>query len=397
MTDSTVIRLKKGRDRTGRFRHPWIFSGAIAAIDGNPQPGDIVRVVDSGGDFIGQGYYNPLSQIAVRILEFAEAAKIDGGWWDARIAESIARRRSIINSETNSCRLIYGEADFLPGLIVDLYADFLTVQFLTAGTERLKNEIVDSLTKQMKTEGIYERGDSPARKKEGLPQISKPLYGRLPPSGLTIRENGLSYEVDIIGGQKTGWYFDQRDNRLAVAEFSAGGTVLDCFSYSGGFSIAALTRGAAHSTLVDSSAAFLDQARRNLRLNHLPESKADFVNGDAFDYLRELQRDNRSFDLVILDPPKFAPTKNSLEKAMSGYKDINLLGLKLVRSGGYLATFSCSGAIDWQLFRTAVGWAAIDSGRKVQITHQMRQAPDHPVLFSFPQSEYLKGFLCRVE
>ncbi len=380
-----------------RFHHPWIFSGAIASIEGKTQAGDIVRVVDSNGDFVGQGYYNPLSQIAVRLLEFDETAKIDAAWWDARIAESISRRRNIISPKTDSCRLIFGESDFLPGLVVDLYCSFLIVQFVTAGTERFKKEIVDSLTARLKVEGVFERADIPARKKEGLPQQSQLLFGKSPPSRMIIRENGLSYEVDLIGGQKTGWYFDQRDNRLAVADLAADSRVLDCFSYTGGFSITALSHGAVHSTLVESSGSFLDQAHCNLRLNHLPESSAELINADAFNYLRKLRDENRLFDLVILDPPKFAPSKSNLEKAINGYKDINLLGLKLVNPGGYLATFSCSGAVDWRLFRTAVGWAAADSNRKVQIIKQMHQAPDHPVLFSFPQSEYLKGFLCRVE
>ncbi len=391
------IILKPGRDKTARQYHPWIFSGAIAKASKSITPGEIVRVLSNKDDFLAFGYYNSRSQIRVRLLEWDEHKSVNDAWWFQRLKDAISCREKLLGDDkTNACRLVYGESDFLPGLIVDKYAGHIVIQSLTAGIEKVKDLIVSNLVELLSPAGIYERSDSESRALEGLSIISGSLYGEAPPEYLEILENNLKFWVDIKSGQKTGFYLDQRDNRQAVSDFAKGCEVLDCFSYSGGFSVSALSGGAKSVVMVDSSAQSLKLAGENIKLNHFESSKVESHEGDVFKVLREFRASERKFDLIILDPPKFAPSKSDLKRALSGYKDINLLAMGLLRPGGILATYSCSGAVDSQTLQTVLFWASSDLARPVQILKPLSQGPDHPRLVSFPESEYLKGFICQV-
>ena len=391
------IVLKPGRDKNARQQHPWIFSGAIGTVSGAIGPGEIVRVTDSKKDFISFGYFNSRSQIRVRLLEWDEKRIVDDDWWFSRIKDSVERRSGLsANGSTNAYRLVYGEPDLLPGLIVDKYADFMVVQILTAGIENLKPLIISALGELMSPSGIYERSDAESRSLEGLPQRAGPLAGNSPPDKIAISENGFKFLVDIKSGQKTGFYLDQRENREAVSLFTDRRDVLDCFSYTGGFTINALAGGAKNIVMVDSSGPSLNLAEENLRLNGFDPAKVESIDGDVFKVLREFRSTGRSFDVVILDPPKFAPAKTDLMRALSPYKDINMVAMSILRPGGILATFSCSAAVDPQTLQTIIFWASVDAGRPVQIIKNLSQGLDHPRLASFPESEYLKGFICRV-
>jgi 23S rRNA (cytosine1962-C5)-methyltransferase len=393
---NTVI-LKPGRDKTARKYHPWIFSGAIKEIKGDIGPGEIIEVYDGGNNFIAYGYYNVRSQIRVRMLEWDKNVRPDYTWWFDKLRAAIERRKQLLESgQTNSCRLIYGESDLLPGLIVDKYSDYLVVQALSAGIEKVKNIIVSSLEKIVSPVGIFERSDTESRTLEGLPSAMGILWGKEPPNHVIIKENGFSFSVDIKSGQKSGFYLDQRDNRAAVSKFAAGLYILDCFSYSGGFSVYALGSGAKSATLVDSSKQSLELAFENIKLNRLEGPDVQTVAGDVFEVLRIFRDEGKTFDMIILDPPKFAPSKADLKKALLGYKDINLSAMRLLRPGGILATFSCSGAVNPQTLQTVLFWAATDANRSVQILQSLSQGIDHPRLVTFPESEYLKGFICRV-
>jgi 23S rRNA (cytosine1962-C5)-methyltransferase len=391
------IILKPGRDKTAKQYHPWIFSGAIAKASNSIGPGEIVRVLSNKGDFLAYGYFNVRSQIRIRLLEWNEDTQVDNAWWFRRIKEAVDGRAKLLgDGKINACRLIYGESDFLPGLIVDKYADYLVIQTLTAGIENVKGLIVSSLVELLSPKGIFERSDSESRTLEGLSIISSSLYGESPPEFIEILENNLRFLVDIKSGQKTGFYLDQRDNRQVVSDFARGCETLDCFSYSGGFSISALSGGAISVVMVDSSAQSLRLASDNIKLNGFDLALIEPREGDVFKVLREYRASERKFDLIILDPPKFAPTKSDLKRALSGYKDINLLAMGLLRTGGILATFSCSGAVDPQTLQTVLFWASSDLARPVQILKTLSQGSDHPRLVSFPESEYLKGLICRV-
>jgi 23S rRNA (cytosine1962-C5)-methyltransferase len=395
-TLSTVV-LKAGRDKNARQRHPWIFSGAIARVKGDIAPGEIVRVTDAAGGFVAYGFFNSRSQIRVRLLGWDEETTVDEAWWFARVSESVSRRAALAkDTGTNAYRLIYGESDFLPGVFVDKYADFLVAQFHTAGAERVKAAITAALAEKLWPRGIYERSDADSRAHEGLAPSLGTLAGEEPPEFFEIKENGLKFKIDIKSGQKSGYYLDQRDNRVAAASFAKGREVLDCFSYTGGFSVYALAGGAKSATLVESSAQSMALARENVALNGLDSGSMELIEGDVFKMLRRFRGEERKFDMVILDPPKFAPTRADLKKALSGYKDINLLAMQLLRPDGILATFSCSGAVDPQTLQTVIFWASTDAGRPAQILKTLSQGADHPRLASFPESEYLKGFICRI-
>lgn len=392
-----TVTLKPGRDKTARHRHPWIYSGAIARADKNIPVGEIVRVIDSKGNFVAYGYYNAASQIVLRLLEWDEKTTVDGNWWQDKLRGAIERREFLSgDTKTNCYRLVYSESDLLPGLIVDRYADYLVLQSLSAGIERVKDAIVRHLMDILHPAGIFERSETEIRKLERLRPSSGLLAGAAPPEKLTVMENGLQFELDIRSGQKSGLYLDQRENREIVASHADGRDLLDCFCYSGGFAIHALARNARSATLLDSSGPALAQAKANIGLNGIDEGRATFIESDVFKTLREFRAEGRRFDLVILDPPKFAPSKADLKKALSAYKDINMQALSILNPNGILATFSCSGAVDSQTLQTALFWAATDIGRQAQIIKVLSQAPDHPRLVTFPESEYLKGFLCRV-
>lgn len=391
------IYLKPGREKPVKQRQPWVFSGAVHSVEGEPQPGEVVGVRDAGGAFLAWGAYSPSSQIRVRLLDWHESTEVDEAWWKRRLIEAIDRRAPLLNgSDTDACRLVYAESDFLPGLIVDTYADYLVMQVLSAGSERLKEATAEVLNERLQPAGIYERSDSQVRKLEGLEPRTGPLVGAEPPERLEIREHGHRFLVDIRGGQKTGFYLDQRTNRQCAAEFARDRQVLDCFAYTGAFGVYAARAGAASVVSLDSSPGALELLKENFALNDLPLAETDVVQGNVFELLRTFRDRGQSFDMIVLDPPKLAPTRRSVGNARRAYKDLNLLAMKLLRPEGILATFSCSSFVSPELFQQIVTWASVDAEREVQILQRLGQAEDHPVRLAFPQSEYLKGFICRV-
>lgn len=393
-----TVRLKPGRERALENRHPWIFSGAIAGVDGACTPGDIVLIVDAQGGHRAWGYYNPRSQIAVRILSWDVTEGIDQAFLWRRLEQAIARRQALPGlADTTACRLVNAESDGLPGLIVDCYDDWLVLQSLTAGIERLKDDIADLLMELVHPRGIYERSDVDVRPREGLADKSGTLRGETPIGPVTIEEQGRLFHVDLLRGHKTGFYLDQRENRARVAAYCSGGEVLNAFSYTGGFGVYAGTAGAHRIVNLDSSVEALRAAEEHMLLNNVPGERGESIAGDAFRVLRTFRDQARRFDVIVLDPPKFAFSQAQLPSATRGYKDINLQAMHLLRPGGILATFSCSGAVDENLFQKIVFGASVDAGRDVQILERLGQAADHPVLLSFPEAAYLKGLLCRVE
>lgn len=403
MPKSAQIILKSGREKSVLHRHPWLFSGAIGRVVGDPEPGDIVRVHSSNGEFLAHAYYNPRSQISLRLLSWDAAESIDERWWRGAIARSIARRKALsTNPETNSYRLIYSEADGLPGLIVDRYADYLVCQFLTAGVERRREEIAEALWDQQRPSAILDQSDNESRALEGLPPSGGKIRGEVSVTSFTIRENGFHYHMGLGRGQKTGFYLDQRRNRMQVAAHAAGRRVLDCFCYSGGFTIPILAASPTSMTCIDSSEYSLNTLRENVKLLSIdrPElavGEIEYANANVFEKLRKYRDEDREFDMIVLDPPKLAASQSQVARAKRAYKDLNLLALKLLTPGGILATFSCSGSITRTDLQSVLSWAATDAKRRVQIIDQLTQGEDHPVLVSFPESEYLKGLICIVE
>ncbi len=391
----TNVFLKQGRTKSVRNRHPWVFSGALKRIGGHPADGDIVTVRDSDGQFLARGYLNQRSQIAVRLLTWDHDQTIDAAWWQQRITQSIARRQALIDDpHTTAFRLIHAESDLLPGLIVDQYADFLVIQCLTLGIAQRRDTIVPILIDALAPRGIYERSDVDVRKLEGLAPESGPLYGDTPPPEIDILENGRHFWVDIATGQKTGFYLDQRENRQILTRYAQAREGLNVFSYSGAFGVYAASGGAASIVNLDSSQDALALAQKNMRLNQLSIHSA-YELGSAFKVLRQYRDRGRRFDLIILDPPKFAPTRKHAQRAARAYKDINLLAFKLLRADGILFTFSCSAGVNADLFQKIVFGASVDANRDVQIIQRLSQSADHPILLSFPESAYLKGLVCR--
>lgn len=392
------ITLLPERDRPVRHRHPWVFSGAIADVTGAPAPGDIVDVRDARGEWLARGYYNPRSQIVVRLLTWVQDEEIDRAFWRRRLQAAAALRTSLaLEPLTTAYRLAFAESDLLPGLIVDRYGDWLSAQFLTLGVELRHPLLLELLQELFAPRGIVERSDATARRQEGLALRSGVAAGVAPPADLAVVENGLKFQADLVGGQKTGFYVDQRENRRLTAEYAQGKRILNAFSFTGAFAVYALASGAAHVTNVDTSYEALATGETMLRINGFdPDAQAESILGDVFQVLRDFRDRGVTFDMVILDPPKFARSKAELDGATRGYKDINLLALKLLAPGGVLATFSCSGLVSPDLFQKIVFGASVDAGRPVHILRKLGQAPDHPILLSFPEGEYLKGLLCRV-
>ncbi|MFN3742156.1 MAG: class I SAM-dependent rRNA methyltransferase [Anaerolineales bacterium] len=386
--------VKPGREKSLLRRHPWVFSGAVERVDGSPQMGETVELCRADGQFLAQAAYSPFSQIRARVWTF-DSQPVDAEFLRRRLERALAQRRASGLLEQSAVRLVYAESDGLPGLIVDRYGDVLVAQFLTAGAEFWRQTIIDLLRELIPTRGIYERSDAEVRALEGLPLREGLLWGEVPPS-IVIEEHGLRFHVDLLHGHKTGFYLDQRANRLFVRSLSEGGEVLDCFSYTGGFALNALAGGAKSVLAVDSSAEALAQLRANALLNALPLERLETLEGDVFHVLRRFRDQGRRFDLIILDPPKFAPTAVQVEKAARGYKDINLLAFKLLRPAGWLVTFSCSGGVYLALFQKIVASAALDAGVDAQILHFLFQDADHPIALHFPESAYLKGLACRV-
>ena len=388
--------LKPGREKSLLRRHPWVFSGALAREEGGPQSGDTVAVRAADGKFLAWAAYSPASQIRARVWSWDEQQAIDADFLRARLRSAVEARERLISVETgNGLRLVHGESDGLPGVIADRYGDVVVLQLLSAGAERWRAEIAEAVRELTGCACVYERSDADVRELEGLPVRSGVLHGSLPEAGVEIREHGLRYGVNVAAGHKTGFYLDQRDNRKRIGELARDREVLNCFCYTGGFTLNALAGGAKSVLSVDSSADALAQAKDNLARNDLEAARAEWQEADVFKYLRTLRDQGRSFDLVVLDPPKFAPTAAFAEKASRGYKDINLLALKLLRPGGLLATFSCSGGISAELFQKIVAGAALDAGAEASIVGHFAAAADHPVLLSFPEGDYLKGLLVR--
>ena len=389
-----TLTLKRGREKSVLRHHPWIFSGAIQSVSSQPALGETVTVHDAEGRFLAQAAYSPESQIRARIWNWDPAVPIDRDFFKSRLANALGLRKQWIDrAQTTAYRLVHGESDGLPGLVVDRYGDALVVQITSAGAEAWRGEILSLLEDLLAPKAIYERSDVAVRTLEGLPERVGLLSGALPPQPMRITENGLSYQVDLVGGQKTGFYLDQRDNRQKCREIAGGKSVLNCFAYTGGFTLAALAGGAESVVSIDSSAEALETARQNVALNSLPEDRCEWIVGDAFHELRTLRDKAAQFDLVILDPPKFAPTAAQARKAARGYKDINLLGFKLLKPGGTLMTYSCSGGIDAAFFQKIVADAALDAGIRARLLYHLGQAPDHPTDLAFPEGTYLKGLV----
>lgn len=390
-----TLRLKPGRDKTLRERHPWIFSGAIAAVDGNPGSGETVDILRDDGTFVARGAYSPSSQIRARTWTFDAREAIDAPFFLRRVARAVAARGPMLDTRHTGCRLLHGESDGLPGVVADRYGGTVVFQLSAAGADRWRDALVDALESATGAACLYERSDADVRTLEGLPPRVGIARGALP-TEVILLEDGLAYRVDVVAGQKTGFYLDQRDSRAAVRALAAGRETLNVFCYTGGFTLAALAGGATRALSIDSSAAALELARDNLARNaDLDAARAEWQEADAFTALRTLRDKAASFDLVVLDPPKFAPTAAHAERAARAYKDVNLLALKLLRPGGLLATFSCSGGIDATLFRKIVAGAAQDANADAAVIGRFGGSADHPVALAFPEGEYLKGLLIR--
>jgi 23S rRNA (cytosine1962-C5)-methyltransferase len=406
MHPSRVV-LKPGRDKAVRNRHPWVFSGAVQRLEGPAVDGDVVVVCDARGEFLARGYLNRRSQIAVRLLTWQADQAIDDEFWRRRLVAAIDLRTVLPGlantsghggpSLTTAYRLVNAESDRLPGLIVDRYGDYVVIQVLTLGMEPHKRVLVEALMTLLRPAGVFERSDVDVRDKEGLPSATGLLAGQSPRNLIEVTEAGHRFQVDVRSGQKTGFYLDQRVNRQRVAAYvKPGAEVLNAFAYTGAFAVYAAAAGAGHVTNIESSAEALRLAETHWALNELDHVPAENVIGDVFQVLREYRDAGRQFDLVILDPPKFAYSQAQVRAACRGYKDINWLALRLLRPGGILATFSCSGLVSRDLFQKVVFGAAVDAGRDVQVLEHLSQSPDHPTLLSFPEGAYLKGLICRV-
>ena len=397
MNPSGTVVLKRGRAKPVLQRHPWIFSGAIDRLEGEPNDGDVVDVRDAGRNWLARGTLNRRSQIVVRLLTWRQDETVDREFWRGRLAQAISARAALAaDPATTAYRLVHAESDYLPGLIVDRYGDHLVVQVLTLGIERRREEVVSLLAELVSPRSIYERSDVDVRAKEGLAERAGRLDGEDPPSRLEILENGHRFLVDVHRGHKTGFYLDQRPNRARLAPFCEGADVLDVFAYSGPFAIYALGAGALHATLVDSSAAALALAHRARAANNVGGDRFETVEGDAFSVLRGYRGQGRCFDAVVLDPPKFASSQRDVTAASRAYKDINLLAFQLLKPGGVLLTTSCSGAVSADLFQKILFGALVDAGRDGQIVGRVAQGCDHPVALTFPEGAYLKGLIVRV-
>jgi 23S rRNA (cytosine1962-C5)-methyltransferase len=389
---TATIVLKAGREKSLARQHPWIFSGAVERVEGAPGVGDTVALRSADGAFIAHAAYSPRSQIRARVWSWDERETVDAAFFRTRIDAAVARRAPVGG---DAVRLVHGEADGLPGVVCDRYAGVAVLQISSAGAERWRDELAGAVASASGCGAVYERSDLEVRELEGLAPRSGWLRGEPRETSVAIAEHGIRYRVDVARGQKTGFYLDQRANRQLVHTLAADAGVLNAFCYTGGFSLNALAGGARSVLSIDSSAEALATARENLSLNGFDAARAEWLEADVFKALRDLRATARVFDLVVLDPPKFAPTAAHAERASRAYKDINLLGLKLLRPGGRLVTFSCSGGISPELFQKIVAGAAADAGVEAEIVSRLQADADHPVVLSFPEGEYLKGLLLR--
>ncbi|MBK8323646.1 MAG: class I SAM-dependent methyltransferase [Betaproteobacteria bacterium] len=390
MTATPRLVLKPGREKSLRHRHPWVFSGAVDRIEGTPGPGETIALLAHDGAMLGWGAFSPESQIRARAWSFEADDRIDEAFLTARLERAVSRRAGLLDARHDACRLVHSESDDLPGLIVDRYGDVAVMQLLSAGAEKWRAFWPGALAKAAGVTAVYERSDAEVRSLEGLESRSGPALGS-PPDVVAMREAGIAYEVDIAKGQKTGFFLDQRDNRALAASLAKDASVLNLFCYTGGFTLAALAAGAASTLSVDTSEEALEAGRRAVAANGLDESRSRWMNADVFAYLRRLRDEGRKYSLVIVDPPKFAPTERHVERAARAYKDINLWAMKLLAPGGHLLTFSCSGAIGPELFQKIVAGAAADARSELEIRGRLAASRDHPVSIHFPEGEYLKG------
>lgn len=384
--------LKKGREGPVLKGHPWIFSGAIERIEGVSDSPGVVDILDGRGSWLARGVYNPKSQIRVRVLAW-EKEEIDKAFFTRRIAQAAALRESHFSPATNAYRLINGEGDFLPGLVVDRYADFLVCQFFTAGIDSLKHTVIEALFELFPTMGIYERSEGGVREEEGLPAATGVLKGEEPSDLIEIKENDIKFLVDLRGGQKTGFFLDQRDHRLLLSSLARDKVVLNCFAYTGGFSLYALRGEAREVFSLESSRPALELARQNLRLNGLSSPEDHWIKADAFSYLKRCRME---FDIVVLDPPSLAHRRSDVEPAAGSYKFLNLHALRILKAGGLLMTFSCSPHVTSDLFQKIVFGAAVDARRKVRLLKKLGHPIDHPVSLHHLEGEYLKGLLLQL-
>jgi 23S rRNA (cytosine1962-C5)-methyltransferase len=399
-----TVTLARGREKSLRRRHPWVYSGALARVDdalsGEEAAGATVDVLAADGTFLARGAISPASRLRVRTWTFDPEEAVDETFFRRRLERALAAREPVPDAEEPAGRrLVYGESDGLPGIVVDRYGEHLVAQFLSAGAERWKGAVIRALGELVPAAGVYERSHGDARAKEGLEPATGVLAGEAPPELVEIREGACRHLVDVRHGHKTGFYLDQRENRMRLGELvagrAAGARVLNVFAYTGGFGHAALAAGAEHVTHVESSPALGALLARTAELNDFGPERYAVEEGNAFSVLRGLRAADRRFDLVILDPPKFADTPSRVEAAARGYKDVNLLAFQLLEPGGYLVTFSCSGALKADLFQKIVADAALDARRDAHLLHRLEQAPDHPTALPFPEGTYLKGLVCR--
>lgn len=392
-----AVYLKANREKSVLRKHPWVFSGAVEKVAGNPQSGETVGIYSSDNNFLAWAAYSPHSQIRARIWTWDEHQKVDAVFFYKRLVSAVNLRKfHFQNNETNAFRLVHAESDGLPGLIIDQYNDTLVFQCLSAGIDLWRDTLVDVMCEVTGCRNVYERSDVDVRQLEGLSERTGGVFEDIPDL-VQIIENGLSFWVDVKHGQKTGFYLDQRRSRQRVSQLVKDRSVLNCFSYSGGFSVFALAGGANSVLSVDSSNEALQLAVKNLELNHFTAAKSEILEGDVFQILRRFRDCNRKFDAIIMDPPKFAHTAAQAEKAARGYKDINLLAFKLLNPGGLLFTFSCSGGISADLFQKIIAGAALDAGVRACLVEHLSQDVDHPVALNFPEGAYLKGLICQLE
>ncbi len=391
-----VVTLLPGREKSVLNRHPWVYSGAVAGVRG-AEPGSIVDVETRQGVWLARGFYNPSSEISVRLFSWDREEAPCEEFWRNRMETAFTGRGRLCSCspDGSACRLSHAEADGLPGLIVDRYGGFLVMQFLVAGMDRMRDLAVSLAVELTGAQGVWERSDTDARRLEGLEPRSGHLAGDEPPGLLEIAESGARFLVDVRHGHKTGFYLDQAENRLSVRAFAAGRSVLDCFCYSGGFGVSAAVGGASSVRCVDSSGPALQRARMNFALNGFEGDAFDFVDGDVPTVLREMRGRGEEFGLVVVDPPRFVASRSNLQRGSRAYKDVNMVAMQVLEPGGILATYSCSGNLDRDLFQKILFSAALDSGRTMQVIRTSGQPPDHPVLLSYPQSGYLNGFILR--
>jgi 23S rRNA (cytosine1962-C5)-methyltransferase len=393
---SPTLRLRRGRERSLLHGHPWLFSGSVEAVTGDPVAGDVVDVVDGDGRWLARGAFSPSSRIACRLWTFDPDETVDDAFIERRLAASIERRAELARyAQVDAYREVHAESDLLPGVIVDRYGDHRVLQLLTPGADRFRQTLLEALRRRGDCRSVLERSDSDARRLEGLEARRGLLWGEPPAALVSIHEYGLTFQVDLMEGHKTGFYLDQRENRRLAGTALSGEDVLDAFCYSGGFTAAALRGGAARVLSMDSSPRALELAAVNLSANGLEAGRWEAVAGDVFVELRRLRDQGRSFDAIVLDPPRFAPTASQVQRAARGYKDINLLAFKLLRPGGRLMTFSCSGGVSPELFEQIVAGAARDAGSHIVFEAALGQPEDHPVAAHFPEGRYLKGLVCR--